>query len=162
MFRFAETQLASNPGARYRDWVCLAYTPETMSVEKARLEAHIVENITEVYESPGLLPFGDKCKFFVRSSTAAGLQQCASSGKLATRQAVPDSSFHGFARAVRAFVASPAFASSTMAQRGRQSNHSVYCDAVARQVLVVLPAQSEDAGSRLEFIQFCLVVSPPA
>ena len=117
--------------------------------------------------SPSLLPFCDQCQFFVRSSSAGGLQ-CAAT-KLATRAAVPDSSFNGSARAVRAFVASPAFASvmqmmmppydtanepeDEMSLGGGKQSSTVFCDPVAKQVLYVysLPPQKP----RLEFIQFC-------
>ena len=165
--RFAETRLASNPGARYRDWVCLAYTRDTMAVEKARLESHIIDNITETYETCAPLPFGDKqpqCQFFVRASTRAaeeGLQWAVT--QLVTHSStVPDSSFHAFARAVRTLVLSPAFASKTgleLVSKGRDKSvtpGTVYSDPIAKQVLFVYTPASGQQG-RLEFIQFCFM-----
>ena len=169
--RYAETQLASNPGARYRDWVCLAYTRETMGVENAKLEAHIIDNITAVYESPLLLPFGEgkRCQLFVRASTSEGLQYAVT--HLATRATLPDSSYNGFARTVRALVLSPEFTSrlqplalerdeATDAKRRNAAPGTVYCDAAAKQVLFVYngsASPNNHSTGRLEFIQFCLM-----
>ena len=47
--RYAETQTGAN-GARFRDWVCLLYSGETMAVERARLDSHVIHGITEAYE----------------------------------------------------------------------------------------------------------------
>jgi hypothetical protein len=121
-----------------------------MVAEKERLEGHIIDNITKEYESPTLLPFSNKkqSQFFVRTSTAERLQ-CAAT-KLSTRATLPDSSFHGFARAVRALVLSQVFAS-RIGLASVVVPGTLYGDPVAKQVLFVyaLPGQT-----RRKFIQF--------
>lgn len=159
--RYAETQEGAN-GGRYRDWVCLLYSGESMAVEKARLESHVIHGITETYDCS--VPWGARHTACIRSSlpvTAGMLEHLA--GPTPT-----DCSFEAFSRAVRTH-----FSSSTKPLPVRdpsldfveRSSTVIYSDPSCQQLLVVYSPKTAPlepavkatmVPARLEFIQLAL------
>lgn len=164
--RYAETQQASN-GGRYRDWVCLLYSGESMAVEKARLESHVIQGITETYDCS--IPWGAQHTACIRSSLPVSTNTLDN----LTGPTKTDCSFDAFSRAVRTHFSSgktrlPVRDPSRdfIARVTATSNPAVviYSDPTCQQLLVVYSPKSaplEPATSgpvaRLEFIQLVLV-----
>ena len=159
--RYAETQTGAN-GARFRDWVCLLYSGETMAVERARLDSHVIHGITEAYELT--VPWGKRHAAFVRSSLPL-----AAPPDLAVTPT--DSSFEAFSRAVRShFMQRLALLPVRDPSRHfvERLHAVVYSDSTAQQLLLVYsptcatfePAAGAGEPARLEFVQLCLVPNP--
>lgn len=121
------------------------YNRETMGVERAKLEAHVVRGISETYEEP----LGG---VFVRSSLP--LSPGALSQLLPVSSTTAD--FDAFARVVRAHMLQDSLRLLPVRDPALQCvdrlQTSVYCDPLAKQVLIVY---APTPGERLEFVQFC-------
>jgi hypothetical protein len=117
------------------------YNHETMGVERAKLEGHVIRGISETHEETVL-------GAFVRSSLAL------SPGALSHLLLAAD--FDAFARAVRTHMLQDGLRLLPVRDPVRQCvdrlQTSVYCDPLARQVLIVY---APTPGERLEFVQFC-------
>jgi len=144
--RYSETQLGKDTttgASRYRDWVCLMYNAETMSVEKAKLDSHVFPAIAEAYESPYLQPWGANTSLFVRASSPRLLSMMGS--PVRPMMMSHDDTFAAFSRSVRTHLHHN---TTTTAPT------TVYSDVVSSQVLAVYQQQGSPT---LDFVQFCLV-----
>ncbi len=161
--RYAETQEGAN-GGRYRDWVCLLYSGESMTVEKARLESHVIHGITETHDCS--VPWGARHTACIRSSLPV------SAGMLAhlAGPTPTDCSFEAFSRAVRTHFSTKPNQVLLLPVRDpsldfiERSSTVIYSDPTCQQLLVVYssktaplePAAQAVVPARLEFIQLAL------
>ena len=146
--------------------MCLLYSGESMAVEKARLESHVIHGITETYDCS--VPWGARHTACIRSSlpvTAGMLEHLA--GPTPT-----DCSFEAFSRAVRTHFSSSSKLNNVLPVRDpsldfveRTSSTVIYSDPTCQQLLVVYspktaplePAvKASMVPARLEFIQLAL------
>ena len=120
------------------------YHHETMGVERAKLEAHVIRDISETHDEA-------LDQVFVRSSLPL------SPGTLAHLYLPHPVDFDAFARSIRVHMLQDCLRLLPVPDPSRQSvdrlQTSVYCDPVARQVLIVYAPTPSD--ERLQFIQFC-------
>jgi hypothetical protein len=133
----------------------MLYSGETMAVERARLDSHVIHGITEAFETT--VPWGKRHAAFVRSSLP-----------LAAPPALPpatptDCSFEAFSRAVRSHfmqrLALLPVRDPSRRQFVERLHTTMYSDPTAQQLLLVYsPTQAcSSTDARLEFIQLCLV-----
>jgi hypothetical protein len=142
--------------------VCLLYSGESMAVEKARLESHVIHGITETYDCS--VPWGARHTACIRSSlpvTAGMLEHLA--GPTPT-----DCSFEAFSRAVRTHFSKPNQLLLPVRDPSldfvERSSTVIYSDPSCQQLLVVYspktaplePAAHAVVPARLEFIQLAL------
>jgi hypothetical protein len=142
--------------------VCLLYSGESMAVEKARLESHVIHGITETYDCS--VPWGARHTACIRSSlpvTAGMLEHLA--GPTPT-----DCSFEAFSRAVRTHFSSsnkPLPVRDPSLDFIERSSTVIYSDPSCQQLLVVYSPKTAPlepavkatmVPARLEFVQLAL------
>ncbi len=142
--------------------MCLLYSGESMAVEKARLESHVIHGITETYDCS--VPWGARHTACIRSSLPVSAGMLAHlAGPTAT-----DCSFEAFSRAVRTHFSS----SSNKGQLPvrdpsldfvERASTVIYSDPSCQQLLVVYSPKTaplepavQAVAALLEFIQLAL------